>query len=297
MELMACPNLAVPAEVMRHIVHVESGSNPYAIGVVGGRLVRQPHSLDEALATAHMLDAKGYNFSLGVAQVNRANLGRYGLDTYEKAFEPCTNLSAGARILAACHAHSGGDWGKSFSCYYSGNFVTGYRDGYVQKVYDSIHRTMTLAGDTHAAQAIPLQLAARPDASRGIKGMTPMTANSAAYRVAIRSVMLDTAATALVPAVTSAAAHGSTPPDQSPSATSAATPVAAASGAVVASAAGTAAADVFVPQVHGPNDPPAAPAPTTAASQSQAVAMSTPAASTADQADLRLENRDAAFVF
>lgn len=40
--LMACPNLAVPAEVMHHIVNVESGSNPYAIGVVGGQLARQP---------------------------------------------------------------------------------------------------------------------------------------------------------------------------------------------------------------------------------------------------------------
>jgi type IV secretion system protein VirB1 len=26
------------------------------------------------------------------------------------------------------------DWGKAFSCYYSGNFVTGYKHGYVQKV-------------------------------------------------------------------------------------------------------------------------------------------------------------------
>ena len=65
MEMMECQNLAVPAAVMRHIVSVESGANPYAIGVVGGRLARQPKTLEEAVATARMLEAKGYNFSLG----------------------------------------------------------------------------------------------------------------------------------------------------------------------------------------------------------------------------------------
>ena len=86
MEMLACPNLAVSPEVMQHIVHVESSANPYAIGVVGGQLERQPKNLTEALATVQMLDAKGYDFSVGLAQVNRANLGRYGLDSYQKAF-------------------------------------------------------------------------------------------------------------------------------------------------------------------------------------------------------------------
>ena len=138
MELMSCPNQAVPAEVMHHIVHVESGYNPFAIGVVGGQLVRQPQSLDEAVATAQMLETKGYNYSLGVAQVNRSNLAKYGLDTYAKAFDPCLNLSVGSRILNGCYYSSGGDWGKAFSCYDSGDFVTGFRQGYVQKVFASM---------------------------------------------------------------------------------------------------------------------------------------------------------------
>lgn len=138
MELMNCPSLAVPNEVMHHVVRVESSYNPYAIGVVGGRLVRQPRNLAEALATVRMLESKGYNFSLGLAQVNRYNLGKYGLGSYEKAFQACPNLQAGSRILAECYGRSGGDWGKSFSCYYSGNFTTGFRQGYVGKVYASI---------------------------------------------------------------------------------------------------------------------------------------------------------------
>src|SRR3546814_5730950 len=87
MELMGCQDLAVPAEVMQHVVRVESSFNPYAIGVVGGHLVRQPKSLPEALATVRMLEQGGYNFSVGLAQVNRKNLDKYGLDSYEKAFK------------------------------------------------------------------------------------------------------------------------------------------------------------------------------------------------------------------
>ena len=137
MELMGCTDLAVPAEVMRHVVGVESSHNPFAIGVVGGRLARQPRTLAEAVSTTRMLEREGYNFSVGLAQVNRHNLARHGLDSHEKAFETCPNLRAGAKILAECHARAGGDWGKALSCYYSGNFVTGFEHGYVQKVLAS----------------------------------------------------------------------------------------------------------------------------------------------------------------
>lgn len=140
---MGCQDLAVPAEVMQHVVRVESSFNPYAIGVVGARLVRQPKNLREALATVRMLDARGYNFSLGLAQVNRKNLSKYGLDSYEKAFQSCPNLQAGSRILAECYARAKGDWPRSFSCYYSGDFTTGFRHGYVQKVYASISSAET----------------------------------------------------------------------------------------------------------------------------------------------------------
>ncbi|MGY1459218.1 lytic transglycosylase domain-containing protein [Luteimonas sp. A534] len=159
MELMGCADLAVPAEVMQHVVRIESSSNPYAIGVVGGRLVRQPRSLPEAVATARMLEGKGYNFSVGLAQVNRHNLATYGLSDYARAFQACPNLEAGSRILADCHTRAGGDWGKAFSCYYSGNFVTGFRHGYVQKVMAS------LAGAVQAgAAAIGIEGIERPEA-------------------------------------------------------------------------------------------------------------------------------------
>lgn len=170
MELMACPNLAVPREVMHHVVRVESSYNPYAIGVVGGRLVRQPRNLPEALSTARMLEERGYNFSLGLAQVNRYNLVKYGLHSYEKAFHPCSNLVAGSQILRECYGRSGGDWGKSFSCYYSGDFRTGYRHGYVQKVYASMRRGNAVESGSYAG-ASPIQVV--DSSSRRIAAFTP----------------------------------------------------------------------------------------------------------------------------
>ena len=206
MEMMACPNLAVPAEVMQHVVNVESSRNPFAIGVVGGQLVRQPANLGEAVATVRMLEANGYNYSLGVAQVNRANLGKYGLDTYEKAFEVCPNLVAGSQILAQCYASAGGDWGKAFSCYYSGNFTTGYQDGYVQKIFDSMARQSALAAN---ALAIPLVSSSTNAANKG----TPVVpVNGSAYRVAMRSVADAAVSAAVAPAVARAA--GLPPPSR-----------------------------------------------------------------------------------
>lgn len=132
---------------MAAIVRTESGFNPYAIGVVHGRLVRQPANVDEAVATAHALAAGGWNFSVGLAQVNRANWPRYRLSE-QSAFDPCRNLAAGAAILQGCFelarrartdtsSDSQSVLHASLSCYASGNFSTGYRTGYVQRVVDS----------------------------------------------------------------------------------------------------------------------------------------------------------------
>ncbi|WP_386342144.1 lytic transglycosylase domain-containing protein [Xanthomonas citri pv. citri] len=162
MELMGCTGLAVPGEVMQHVVRVESSRNPYAIGVVGGRLVREPRGLAEAVATAKMLEKKGYNFSLGLGQVNRYNLQKYGLATYEMAFDKCPNLVAASKILAECHSRSGANWGKSFSCYYSGNFETGFKHGYVQKIYASIRQSVASSGAEPIAVVPTRQVQLKP---------------------------------------------------------------------------------------------------------------------------------------
>ncbi|MBK7549937.1 MAG: lytic transglycosylase domain-containing protein [Rhodoferax sp.] len=173
MDMLALAQQCAPSvhpQTMAAVVGVESGSNPFAIGVVGGALVRQPNHLAEATATALALERGGYNFSVGVAQVNRYNLGKYGLD-YVTAFDACASLRAGSLILKDCfdrarvritdqqqalHA--------AFSCYYSGNFATGFRadlpgqPSYVQKVVSRAGGTVSPAP---SIQAIPVIRSAR----------------------------------------------------------------------------------------------------------------------------------------
>ena len=151
--MLDCPDLAVPSEVMQHVVNVESSRNPFAIGVVGGYLAKQPSNLEEALAAVRQLKAEGYNFSVGIAQVNRYNLAKYGLPDYASAFQACPNLRAGSRILRECYDRAQ-DWGKAFSCYYSGNFVTGFDHGYVQKIFASIRKAQFAVQDAPKAVRI-----------------------------------------------------------------------------------------------------------------------------------------------
>ena len=104
MDFLALAHQCAPAvhpQTMAAVAQVESGFNPFAIGVVGSRLQRQPRNKAEAMATAKALEQAGLNFSLGLGQVNRHNLARYGLD-YDSAFDPCANLRAGSLILKEC---------------------------------------------------------------------------------------------------------------------------------------------------------------------------------------------------
>ena len=66
----------VHADTARALVRVESAFNPWAIGVVGGALRRQPRHQAEAIATAQALQAAGWNFSVGLGQINQGNVLR-----------------------------------------------------------------------------------------------------------------------------------------------------------------------------------------------------------------------------
>lgn len=146
----------VHAATAHALVSVESAFNPWAIGVVGGSLVRQPRHRAEALATARALQAAGWNFSVGLGQINVGNFERLGL-TLDAAFDPCTNLTAMQSVLAECFDRARAPAAaaiatttttatvtpppvdqtalrQALSCYYSGNFATGFRHGYVRKV-------------------------------------------------------------------------------------------------------------------------------------------------------------------
>jgi type IV secretion system protein VirB1 len=136
--MLSCAPL-VAQDTARALIQVESAGNPFAIGVVGGALVRQPVSLAEALATVAALEAAGWNYSVGLGQINQRNFERFGLSP-ATAFDPCANLTAMQGILSECFFRASRRAPKqaalrdAFSCYYAGNFVTGHQHGYVGKV-------------------------------------------------------------------------------------------------------------------------------------------------------------------
>lgn len=122
------------------IVRHESGFNPLAIGVNGkpGRSI-YPKTRQEAVDEVRKLQAKGASFDAGYGQINNANWKWLGI-TPENVFDPCTNLKAAQRVLVQCYegaskAHQGqAALYAALSCYNTGNYTYGLKNGYVRKV-------------------------------------------------------------------------------------------------------------------------------------------------------------------
>lgn len=130
----------VAPETLLSVAQVESRFDPLTIGV-NGRSPRSLHPADkaEAVRQARELIASGASVDLGLAQINSKNLGWLGLSV-EDAFDPCRNLAAGSKVLAANYAAAarGRDEQSALrvavSMYNTGDSIRGFRNGYVQKV-------------------------------------------------------------------------------------------------------------------------------------------------------------------
>lgn len=147
-----CGSQVEPA-VMASIVATESNFNPYAIGVVDGS-IKQPKNYVDAVKAVRLLRSQGRNFSVGLAQVNKVNFATYNLNE-RNMFDPCTNLRAASSIFAKCLQRANNKYGSQYSydgklrlamsCYYSGNFKTGFRADfkgqppYVTKVFSKVN--------------------------------------------------------------------------------------------------------------------------------------------------------------
>jgi type IV secretion system protein VirB1 len=129
----------VDQQLMMRVISVESSHNPYAIGVVNARLQRQPRSIEEAKATVQFLENAGYNYSVGLAQINRSNFSRFKLN-FDNVFDACTNLNAGGQILRECinrasaQGYQADITHKALSCYYSGQLNSAVGTQYANKV-------------------------------------------------------------------------------------------------------------------------------------------------------------------
>lgn len=135
-----CAPWASP-QTMASIVKRESGFKPLSIGINGGaRLVRQPSSKDEAVATARWLIERGYNIDMGLAQINSKNLTKLNLSIHD-VFDGCRNIAAAATLLSwnfeSAKSKVVGEQQAllaAISTYNTGNMVSGFKNGYVQGV-------------------------------------------------------------------------------------------------------------------------------------------------------------------
>ena len=143
-----CAPLVAPATA-RALVEVESGFDPLAMHVNGGRLERQPRNMREAVATAVALRAAGWDFDLGLAQINVRNVDRFGMPLAQ-VFDPCANLRLMQRILMDCVMRAVQQRGRveqialrdALSCYNTGNFREGFGRGYVGRIIRAARSAM-----------------------------------------------------------------------------------------------------------------------------------------------------------
>ena len=144
----------VPVSTLEAIARTESALHPYALSInrphqLARRqgwnratitLERQPASLEEAIAWTKWLLARGITVSIGLLQVNSEHAKALHF-TVEELFEPCTNLRAGAALLATTYSAVARAQGEGFpaldtalSYYNSGTAHIGFHNGYVNQV-------------------------------------------------------------------------------------------------------------------------------------------------------------------
>jgi type IV secretion system protein VirB1 len=130
--------------VMTAIVTVESGGKPLAIGLNKGyRLKTQPKDENQAKNWVQYLEQNNYNFDVGLGQVNIKNIHHYGYKASDM-LDPCLNLKISSEILeksyqtALATSVSSKAIQQAISAYNTGNFNSGFNNGYVGKVNASL---------------------------------------------------------------------------------------------------------------------------------------------------------------
>lgn len=137
---VCAPNIAIPT--LEAIIKHESTQNPYSIGVnqKDKILKKQPNNLDSAISIANQLIAENIDFDAGLGQINVRNWAWLGLDS-TTVFDPCKNLEATQSVLTDCYSRALKRYSNeqkalraALSCYNTGNFEKGFKNGYVKKV-------------------------------------------------------------------------------------------------------------------------------------------------------------------
>jgi type IV secretion system protein VirB1 len=186
--LLACaPNIS--PVTLEAVIRVESGGDPLKIHVNGVRT--QPEPATTAAKAAQLAEGfilRGYSVDIGLMQVNSRNLTALGT-TVESVLDPCTNLRAGAAVLAADYAlaartHPEGQPAlqAALSAYNTGSFDRGLGNGYVARYYGP-SGVPALDSAPHATSAWPTTHAAPPP--------NPFTADTSVFAREVSHVPIE----------------------------------------------------------------------------------------------------------
>ncbi|KPB46197.1 lytic transglycosylase domain-containing protein (plasmid) [Pseudomonas savastanoi pv. phaseolicola] len=174
---------SIHPDTLTPIVKTESSFNPYAIGVSGKVLPRQPQSLDEAVLAVKKLVAEGADFSIGLGQINRQH---FDVSRPEPVFEPCTNLRMAARELQACYVKASkadpdvqSALHKAISCYYSGNPKRGFKAE--PEFGGSSHVQRVLANAGTATVTVPALEGGSPEPNKHQRAQAPASTVEPTY--------------------------------------------------------------------------------------------------------------------
>lgn len=114
--IQQCAPQVAPA-TMTAVVRVESGGNPLAMWNNSTRSLVIPGNRQQAIAYLRRAMASGQRVDVGLAQVDTENFAAFGL-TPSTAFNACTNLRAGAQILATAYRHAVATFGPGQTALY-----------------------------------------------------------------------------------------------------------------------------------------------------------------------------------
>ncbi len=168
--LMAQCAPSVHPTTLSAIVRTESGGHLYVLSDDGPRnlpwqvrktMLRSfyPETLQQALSIAKTLIDNGHLVGIGLTQVSSQHLSRLGLSV-EQLLDPCTNLRAGVWILTNFYLNARRQYKNpqsallaALSAFNTGNFKSGFANGYVQKVMAKAGATIPKLKTTRARRS------------------------------------------------------------------------------------------------------------------------------------------------
>lgn len=122
----------IPPALLVAIAKVESGFRPWVMNINhNGQSVKviNPKTYEEAVYYLTYLHQNGYNYDVGIGQINVANIRRFGINPVS-LLDPCNNLMVSAYILRENINRYGFTWDAIWR-------YNGRRD-YAYKVYKAL---------------------------------------------------------------------------------------------------------------------------------------------------------------